>query len=65
MTIKEDGIESSILNDLEFSYGSSCSGYFDYFYYIIGGYENCTTNEESFNDIRCLLICNKSKNLIL
>ena len=61
MTINEDGFEWSIENDLEFSYGSSCSGYFSYFYFIIGGYKNCTTNEESFNDIRYFLICDKSK----
>ena len=60
MTMQQDEGEWSIEKDLEFMYGSSCSGHFyggfddamDDVYFLIGGYTNCTDTEESFNDIR-------------
>ena len=60
MTMQQDEGEWSIEKDLEFMYGSSCSGHFyggfdgamDDVYFLIGGYTNCTDTEEIFNDIR-------------
>ena len=56
MTINGDGMLWSSDQVLESLYGSSCSGYYHDdrldFYLLIGGYKNCTTDEETFNDIR-------------
>ena len=56
MTINEDGMVWSSDPVSESLYGSSCSGYYHYrgsdFYFLIGGYKNCTTDEETFNGIR-------------
>ena len=60
MTINEDGMVWSTDQVSEFLYGSSCSGsYHDNgydFYFLIGGYKNCTTDEETFNGIRYFLV---------
>ena len=56
MTINEDGMVWSRDPVSKFLYGSSCSGYFNNGYedifFLIGGYKNCTTDEETFNGIR-------------
>ena len=61
MAINEDGMVWSSDPVSEYLYGSSCSGYYNEndgydIYFLIGGYKNCTTDEETFNDIRYFIV---------